>query len=341
VRGRRVRPGNLASDLYQDELAEGLSDDLRAQLERSSEPRSGWPRARTASRSRADSDSGRASRGDSDRGADSRRRRRVEVSAMNEHEAAQVERANASGLTPVVFVQGSGCCRRAGTGGRRSSRGRLHSGQPRLAGRSETVEEAKAHPEVFAKKSVGDIADYLDAIVRRLTKKPAIIGHSFGGLLTQILAGRGSRPPPSRSTPRRFARPSAPDLVLAICVARVEQSRELQPRSPAHLRAVPLRLRTPSTRRRRRSCTRRTRCQVRVVPLFQAATATQPLTEAKVDTKNPERGPLLILVGDADHTVPRRLQRRRTSSSSETRASPSTRRSKGRGHALVNRPRLA
>jgi non-heme chloroperoxidase len=40
-------------------------------------------------------------------------------------------------------------------------------------------------------------------------------------------------------------------------------------------------------------------------PLFQAATANlNPWTEAKVDTKNPERGPLLIIVGDKDNTVP-------------------------------------
>ena len=40
-------------------------------------------------------------------------------------------------------------------------------------------------------------------------------------------------------------------------------------------------------------------------PLFQAATANlNPWTEAKVDTKNPDRGPLLIISGEKDHTVP-------------------------------------
>src|SRR5205809_2125999 len=55
----------------------------------------------------------------------------------------------------------------------------------------ETVEEANAQPEVFAHKTVGQVADHFDAIIRGLNKKPAIIGHSFGGLLAQILAGRG------------------------------------------------------------------------------------------------------------------------------------------------------
>jgi non-heme chloroperoxidase len=55
----------------------------------------------------------------------------------------------------------------------------------------ETVEEAKRHPEVFAGKSIGEVADHFEAVVRGLESKPAIVGHSFGGLLTQMLAGRG------------------------------------------------------------------------------------------------------------------------------------------------------
>jgi pimeloyl-ACP methyl ester carboxylesterase len=40
-------------------------------------------------------------------------------------------------------------------------------------------------------------------------------------------------------------------------------------------------------------------------PLFQAATANlNPRTEAAVDTKNAERGPLLVISGEKDHTVP-------------------------------------
>ena len=55
----------------------------------------------------------------------------------------------------------------------------------------QTVEEANAHPEVFAHKTVGQVADHFDEVIGRLTKKPAVIGHSFGGLLAQIVAGRG------------------------------------------------------------------------------------------------------------------------------------------------------
>ena len=55
----------------------------------------------------------------------------------------------------------------------------------------DTVEEAKEHPEVFAHKTVGRVADHYGDVIGKLTKKPAVIGHSFGGLLTQIVAGRG------------------------------------------------------------------------------------------------------------------------------------------------------
>jgi non-heme chloroperoxidase len=44
---------------------------------------------------------------------------------------------------------------------------------------------------VFASKSIGQVADHFETIIRGLDREPAVIVHSFGGLLTQILAGRG------------------------------------------------------------------------------------------------------------------------------------------------------
>jgi non-heme chloroperoxidase len=54
-----------------------------------------------------------------------------------------------------------------------------------------TVAEANAHPEVFARKSIGQIAEHFAEVIGGLAVKPVVIGHSFGGLLAQILAGRG------------------------------------------------------------------------------------------------------------------------------------------------------
>src|SRR5262245_7771135 len=111
---------------------------------------------------------------------------------ITEHEAAQVDRANGSSATPVVFVHGLWLLP--------SSWGRWvelfeEAGYvavtPGWPDDPETVAEAKAHPEVLAGKGISEIADYQEAIIRRLDRKPVVIGHSFGGLLTEILAGRG------------------------------------------------------------------------------------------------------------------------------------------------------
>src|SRR2546425_2727507 len=111
---------------------------------------------------------------------------------ITEHEAEHVERANATGRTPVVFVHGlwllPSSWDRWATKFEEAGYVALAPGWP---DDPDTVQEANAEPQVFAHKSVGQVANHFDEIIRRLAKKPAIIGHSFGGLLTQILAGRG------------------------------------------------------------------------------------------------------------------------------------------------------
>ena len=114
------------------------------------------------------------------------------LTADDMRDAEQVKRANASGKTPAVFIHGlwllpSSWDRWAAVFDE-AGYSALAPGWP---DDPETVAEANADPEVFAGKSVGDVADHLDAVVRTLDRKPVIIGHSFGGLLTQILAGRG------------------------------------------------------------------------------------------------------------------------------------------------------
>ena len=114
------------------------------------------------------------------------------MNTITEHEAAEVSRANATGLQPVVFVHGlwllPSSWERWATLFEEAGFTALTPGWP---DDPETVEEANAHPEVLAKKTVGQVADHFEEIVAGLDRKPAIVGHSFGGLLTQILAGRG------------------------------------------------------------------------------------------------------------------------------------------------------
>ena len=85
-----------------------------------------------------------------------------------------------------------GCCRAAGTAGRRVRGGRLR-GRSRPAG--PTIPRPSRRPTRTPRssphKTVGQVADHFDDVIGKLDKKPAVIGHSFGGLLTQILAGRG------------------------------------------------------------------------------------------------------------------------------------------------------
>ena len=114
------------------------------------------------------------------------------TSTVTEHEREQIDRANATDATPVVFVHGlwllpsswerwAGLFEEAG----------YVAVSPGWPDDPETVEEAKEQPEVFARKSVGEVADHFESVIRGLERKPAVIGHSFGGLLTEILAGRG------------------------------------------------------------------------------------------------------------------------------------------------------
>ncbi|MDI2129006.1 alpha/beta hydrolase [Yinghuangia seranimata] len=169
-----------------------------------------------------------------------------------------------------------------------------------------TVTEANEHPELFAGKTVGQVADHYAALIGRLERKPVVVGHSFGGLITQILAGRG------------LARTS-----VAIDPAPF---RGVLPLPISSLRSASPVLRNPANRHR---AVRLTYDQFRYgfanavhedeagelyetfavpapgAPLFQAAAANlNPWTEAKVDARNPRRGPMLLISGEKDNTVP-------------------------------------
>ena len=111
---------------------------------------------------------------------------------MTQHEAEQIERANKSGRTPVVFVHGLWLLP-----GSWASWADLfgQAGYAPLASDwpddPETVDQARANPGVLAKKTLEQVAGHTTEIIGALAKKPAVIGHSTGGLLAQMLAGRG------------------------------------------------------------------------------------------------------------------------------------------------------
>jgi pimeloyl-ACP methyl ester carboxylesterase len=228
-------------------------------------------------------------------------------SPVTEFEAEQVARANASGRTPVVFVHGlwllpSSWDRWAAL----FEEAGYSAVAPGWPDDPETVEEAKAHPEVFAHKSVGQIADHLEGVVRGLGEKPVVIGHSFGGLLTQILAGRGLARVSVALNPAPFRG------VLPLPVSALRSATPVLGNPANYNRAVPLTYEqfryafaNAVDEDEAKELYETYAVPGSGVPIFQAATANlNPWTQAKVKSKNPDRGPLLIIVGDRDHTVP-------------------------------------
>jgi len=221
--------------------------------------------------------------------------------------AEQIDRCNATGRTPVVFVHGlwllpSSWDRWAAVF-EEAGYTALTPGWP---DDPETVEEANANPEVFANKTIGQVADHFAEIIGGLENKPAVIGHSFGGLLTQMLAGRGLSAVSVAVDPAPFRG------VLPLPISALKAASPVLGNPANRHRAVPLtydQFRFAFTNAVSEDEAQKLYETYAVptsgAPLFQAAAANlNPWTEAKVDTKNPDRGPLLIISGEKDHTVP-------------------------------------
>jgi non-heme chloroperoxidase len=229
------------------------------------------------------------------------------AATITQYEEQQVREANATGRPPVVFVHGLWLLPSSWD---RWTKLFEDAGYVTLApgwpDDPPTVEEAKAHPEVFAGKSIKEVADHFAQLLEKLDLRPALVGHSFGGLIAQILAGRGLAAVTVAIDPAPFRG------VLPLPYSALKSAYPVIGRPSNRSRAVPLthdqfhyafanavsddeaadlyaKFAVPASGR----------------PLFQAATANfNPWTEDKVDTDNPGRGPLLIISGDADHTVP-------------------------------------
>jgi non-heme chloroperoxidase len=222
-------------------------------------------------------------------------------------ELDQVARANASGLQPIVFVHGlwllPSSWDRWATLFEEAGYTALTPGWP---DDPNTVGEANAHPETFANKTIGQVADHFEGVARRLTITPVLIGHSFGGLLAQILAGRGCSRVTVAVDPAPFRG------VLPLPFSSLKSAWPVLGNPANRSRAVPLtyeQFRFGFANAVSEEEARQLYADFAVpaagAPLFQAATANlNPWTEAKVDSDNPERGPLLIISGEKDHTVP-------------------------------------
>jgi non-heme chloroperoxidase len=224
-----------------------------------------------------------------------------------EQDDVQVARANASGLVPAVFIHGlwllpSSWDRWAAL----FEEAGYTALTPRWPDDPDTVEEANAHPEAFAGKTIAQVADHFSSVIEQLDCKPAVIGHSFGGLLAQIIAGRGL-------AAASVAIDAAPFRgVLPLPISSLKSARPVLGNPLNRHRAVPLTydqfryaFANAVEEDEAKALYEEFAVPASGAPLFQAAAANlNPWTEAKVNSENPDRGPLLLVSGETDNTVP-------------------------------------
>jgi non-heme chloroperoxidase len=260
------------------------------------------------------------------------------MATITERESGEIEAANASGTTPVVFIHGlwllasswepwAGAFEEAGYAP-------LTPGWPDDPA---TVVEARRAPDAFPGKGVAQVTDPFAEVIGALNKKPVIVGHSIGGLIAQILAGRGLAGATVAIDPAPFRG------VLPLPIAAIRTTMPVLANPANRGRAVTLtfeRFRYGWANNVGEEEARRLHERFHVAapgkPIFQAAVENlNPATELKVDTKNPDRGPLLIFTGEVDHAVPPAMSRaaykkqRRNPGLTEHVEMP------GRDHALV------
>ncbi len=263
---------------------------------------------------------------------------RADVTGITEHESEQVERANESGRTPVVFIHGLWLLPtswdRWATLFEDAGYTAVKPGWP---DDPETVADAKAHPEVFAGKTVGQVADHIDRVVGGLNKKPAVIGHSFGGLLAQIIAGRGLASVTVAIDPAPFRG------VLPLPISALKAASPVLTNPANRSKAIPLTyaqfrfaFANAVSEQEAKELYDTYAVPAPGAPLFQAATANlNPWTEVKVDTTNPARGPLLILDGEKDNTVPWAIANASYKRQKRNPGVTEIMKITGRGHALT------
>ena len=229
------------------------------------------------------------------------------MTPISEREKREILAANASGKTPVVFIHGLWLLPSSWANWADFfTQAGYAPLTPDWPDDPETVEQARAEPEVVANKTLEQVADHTTEIITALDNKPAVMGHSTGGLLAQMLAGRG--------------------LSAATVAIDPGVFRGVLPLPASVLRGVGPFLINPLTRGRAITLTF---AQFKYswanaldekeakelyeafhvagsgIALVQMGNANlNPRTEAKVNTKNPDRGPLLIIDGAKDHTVP-------------------------------------
>jgi pimeloyl-ACP methyl ester carboxylesterase len=264
---------------------------------------------------------------------------RHEANTLTDWEKAEIDRANASGLVPVVFAHGLWLLSSSWQRWRELFEANGYTTlAPGWPDDPATVQDAKAHPEVFAHKMVQGVTDHYLAAISQLNKKPAVIGHSFGGLIVQKIAGEGV-------AAATVAIDNAPFKgVLRLPISSLKSASPVLGNPLNRGKAIALTFdqfkygwanNLDDTEARELYET--FHVPASGAPLFQAAVANfNPFGgETQLDSKNPERGPLLIIAGDSDNTVPTAITNASYKIQSKNPGITEIEHIKGRGHSLV------
>ena len=229
---------------------------------------------------------------------------------LTAHETTEIAAANDSGRPPVLFVHGLWLLSSSWDRWRPVFEDAGYATvAPGWPDDPDSVAEAREHPEVFAGKMVGQVTDHYAAAIGKLARKPVVIGHSFGGLIAQKLAGEGISATTVAIDPAPFRG------VLPVPASSIKASAAVLSNPANRGRAVSLTFdqfrygwANAVDEDEARALYDTFHVAASGVPIFQAVAANlNPFSETKVDTHNPDRGPLLIISGEQDHTVPRAI----------------------------------
>ena len=246
--------------------------------------------------------------------------------------------ATASPSRPVVFIHGLWMHASTWVPWKELFRSKGYDPlNPPWPGDSPTVEESRANPEAIAGRGVTEVADSYAAVIATLDSPPILIGHSFGGLIAQVLLGRGI------AAGAVAIDPAPIKGVWQLPISSLKSSFPVLGNPLNRKRAVSLTLdefkygfANALPEAEAKELYDRWTIPAPGLPLFQAATASfNPRSETKVDTGNATRGPLLVTSGEEDHIVPPVLAKSTVKRYSKSSAITELHSYPGKGHSLA------